>query len=223
MRVILALAVLLFSATAFAAETPHLTFVTEYVRELSNNEEMRELAAKEMAEPGTDKNAAIIRSATRIVLELNSQIVAMRGMTLNPPFDTVPASVAGFYDQKVQVYNRIIAIATTFMQGPKPGVDYGALAAEMPKLTPMIEYIDRALFQATPLIFMTLIADKPDPQGHMSRLRITRAECDALARTLQTDFGSKLEMSNQNYIVSSAGLLWFALTKKGYKCSDDPL
>jgi hypothetical protein len=113
-------------------------------------------------------------------------------------------------------------MATAFVTGPKPGVDYGALAADAPKLTATLEHIDRSLFQATPLIFATLIADKPDSQGHMSRLRITRAERDKLARFLQIDFGDKMNATDQNYIVSSASVLRDYLIKKGYKCSDDP-
>lgn len=222
MRVVIALAVLVFSATGLAAETSHLAFVSEYVREIGINEELRELAAKEMAEPSADKNAAIIRSGTRIVLELTSQIAMLKSMSLNPPFDGLPASVATFYDQKVKAYKQMIAMATAFTRGPKPGVDYGALAAEAPKLTAMIEYIDRSLLQATPLIFATLIDDKPDKEGHMSRLRITRAERDGLVRSLQISFGDKMDQTDQNWIVSSASVLRTYLAKKGYQCSDDP-
>jgi hypothetical protein len=222
MRFVIALAALLLSVTALAAETLHLTFVSEYVREIGVNEELRELAAKEVAEPGADKNAAMIRSGTRIVLELNSQVAMLKGMSLNPPFDKVPGAIAAFYEQKINAYNRMIAMASAFVQGPKPGVDYGALAAEAPKLTAMIEYIDRSIFQATPLIFATLIADKPDSQGRMSRLRITRAERDELVRSLQISFGEKMDQTDQNWIVSSATVLRDYLIKKGYKCSDDP-
>jgi hypothetical protein len=79
------------------------------------------------------------------------------------------------------------------------------------------------LFEATPLIFGMLIADKPDNQGHMSRLRITRAERDELSRKLQIEFGAKMDAVDQNYTVSSASVLRNYLSKKGYKCSDDPL
>jgi hypothetical protein len=222
MKSILALAVLFLSATVVAAETSHLTFVNEYVRELGVNEHMRELGEKDIGEQGADKNAAMIRSSTRIVLELTSQVAMLEGMTLNPPFDKVPASIAAFYKQKIEVHNQFIALATAFVSGPKPGVDYGALAADALKLTATLEHIDRSLFQATPLIFATLIADKPDSQGHMSRLRITRAERDKLARFLQIDFGAKMDQTDQNYIVSSASVLRDYLIKKGYKCSDDP-
>lgn len=224
MRFILVLvaALVALPVTRAAAETSQLAFVTEYVRELGVNEHMRELGEKDVAEPGADKNAAMIRSGTRIILELTSQIGILKSMTLNPPFADLPGTIANFYDQKIQVQQEFVGLATAFVSGPKPGVDYGALAAKAPKLTATLEYLDRALFQATPLIFATLIADKPDSQGHMSRLRITRAERDGLLRSLQIDFGAKMDSTDQNYIVSSATVLRDYLSKKGYKCSDDP-
>jgi hypothetical protein len=221
--VLAALLLLLLPATRAAAETSRLAFVTEYVRELGVNENMRALAEHDMAEAGADKNAAIIRSSTRIVLELSTQVSMLKGMTLDAPFDTLPASIAKFYEYKIQTHNQMIEIATALASGPKPGVDYGAMVAEAPKLTAMIEYLDRSLFQTTPLIFGVLIADKPDKQGHMSRLLITRAERNKLVQSLQLEFGKQLDVSDQNYIVSSAAILRDYLTKKGFKCSDDAL
>ena len=73
------------------------------------------------------------------------------------------------------------------------------------------------------MVFALLIADKPDNEGHMSRLRITRGERDELLRHLQLEFGAKMDSANQNYTVSSATVLRNYLSKKGYKCSDDPM
>jgi hypothetical protein len=213
-------------AATQAAQTSRLEFVSEYVRELGANEDMREIAAKEMAEAGTDKNsanAAIVRTSTRIILELNAQIAALKGMTLDGQFANVPQSIADFYQRKIEIYKQMRAMAQAFMSGPKPGVDYGAIAAKAPELTAMIEYIDQSLFKATPLVFAALIADKPDNQGHMSRLRITRAERDELLHHLQIEFGAKMDSAEQNTTVSSATVLRNYLSKKGYKCSDDPL
>jgi len=222
MRMIFAMAALVLLASRVAAETPRLTFVTEYVRELGANERMRELAQHDIAEAGADKNIAIIRSSTRIVLELNSQASAMKEMTLDEPFSYLPGAIAKFYEYKIAAHQRMIDMATAFASGPKPGVDYGAMVAEAPKLTATIEYIDRSLFQVTPTLFAMLISDKPDSQGHISRLRITRTERDQLVRKLQILFGDKLNRKDQNYIVSSASVLRDYLIKKGYKCSDDP-
>jgi hypothetical protein len=69
---------------------------------------------------------------------------------------------------------------------------------------------------------MTLIDPKPDKNNHMSRLIITRSERDQLVRTLKTGLGNKMDQANQNFIVSSATILRDFLTKKGYKCSDEP-
>jgi hypothetical protein len=217
-----------YPATASAAETSRLAFVTEYVRELGVNEDMRALAASDLdkiagkSEP-TDKNAAMIRGSTRIVLELTAQIGILKGMNLNKPFDGLPRNIAEFYDQKIMVHNQMNAMATAFLSGPKPGVDYSAMMAEAPKLTATLEYIDRALLQATPLIFATLIDEKPDKDGHVSRLTITRAQRDDLVRSLQISFGKKLDLSDQNLTVASASVLRDYLSRKGYKCSDEPL
>jgi hypothetical protein len=113
--------------TAANAETSHLTFVSEYVRELLANERSRAVAEKEIAEQGSDKNPAIIRNSTRIVLELRSQIGTLNGMTLNPPFAELPGSVAQFYAEEINVHNQFMAIAVALSSGPKPGVDYGAM------------------------------------------------------------------------------------------------
>jgi hypothetical protein len=214
------------SLGAQAAQTSRLEFVTEYVRELGANEDMRELGEKAMAEAGTDKNSAnsaIIRTSTRIILELNAQIAALKGMTLDGQFADVAKTLTDFYQMKIDIHKQFIALAQAFMSGPKPGVDYGAMAAKAPQLSATIEYIDQSLFKVTPLIFAALIADKPDNQGHMSRLRITRAERDDLLHHLQIEFGAKMESAEQNPTVSSATVLRNYLSKKGYKCSDDPL
>jgi hypothetical protein len=223
MRIGVFIFALISPAAAQAAETSRLEFVAEYIRELGANESMRELAARDIAETGTDKNSAMIRSSTRIILELNAQMTALEEIALDGQFVALPKNIADFYQQKIDIHKQLIAMASAFMSGPKANVDYGALAAKAPQLTATIEYIDRALFRATPLIFATLIADKPDNQGHMSRLRITRAERDELLRHLQIEFGAKMDSADQNYTVSSATVLRDYLSKKGYKCSDDPL
>lgn len=43
-----------------------------------------------------------------------------------------------------------------------------------------------------------------------------------LDRTIKLDFGKKLDEANQNYTVSAASTLYFYLTKKGYRGSDEP-
>jgi hypothetical protein len=224
LAVILILFVLSFPTAGMTQETPHLTFVSEYIRELSVNEHLRELSEREVtSEQDVNRFVAMIRGSTRITLELNAQLSMLKGMHLNEPLDHLTENIAAFYQQKIELHNSMIQLSTTFLSSPKPGVDYGALAAGAPKLTAKLEYIDRSLLQATPLIFATLIDNQPDRQGHMSRLIITRAERDELVRRLQISFGKKLDQENQNLLVSSAKVLRHDLAEAGYKCSDEPL
>src|SRR5437879_10258918 len=77
--------------SSFAAErpeTPHLAFVTEYVRELAATENVRASAEKELtqAKDATDSLVIAIHNSTLIQLELQSQIAMLKGMKLNQPF-----------------------------------------------------------------------------------------------------------------------------------------
>jgi len=199
---ILVLFALLLPTAGLTQQNAHLAFVSEYIRELGANESVRELSERELAsEKDVNQLVAGIRGSTRIILELKSQISMLKGMHLNKPFEQLTDHIAAFYQQKIDLHNSFIQLSTELLSGPKPGVDYGALTAEAPKITAGLEYIDRSLFQATPLIFATLIDMKPDKQGHASRLIVTRAEREQLVRSLQTSFGKKLDQQHQNLIV----------------------
>ena len=108
------------------------------------------------------------------------------------------------------------------MAGPKPGVDYDAIAAEAPKLTAEMEYIDTALFDAIPLVFATQIDPVPDSNNHMSKLIITNAQRNKLIADINSEFGAKLDQKDQGHIVGAAWLLRAYLGKeKGYSASDE--
>ena len=86
-----------------------------------------------------------------------------------------------------------------------------------------MEYIDQTLFQMTPLIFGTLIDLRANSENHVDHLTITKAERNKLVAPLEASFGKKFQAREQkNYVVSSAEVLGDLLTKKGFKCSDEP-
>jgi hypothetical protein len=75
---------------------------------------------------------------------------------------------------------------------------------------------------ATKLVFFMLIDDKPDKNGHASRLIITRAQRDQLIASLQAGFGKKMDKKgDQGYFVASGTVLRDALSD--HKCADDPM
>ena len=213
------------SHRATAQDNPQLAFVSEYVRQLSENESNRALSEKELAEVKDDGQTHLqttIRAATRNILALSSQIRMLQDMHLSGQLETVPGSIAEFYQEKIQAHQKMIDLASTMLAGPQPDVNYGALVAEAPKLTAKIEYIDHALFEATPLVFAALMDEKPDSKGHMSRLIITKMEKEQLLQKINSGFGDKLDQKNPNYLVGSAVLIRDFLTEKGYHCSDEP-
>lgn len=213
------------AASTFGAEKPetsHLAFVTEYIRELAAIDNIRASAEQELKQAKeSEKLSNAIHTSTLIQLELRSQSEMLKSMRLNPPFDTLIPNLTGFYEHKIALHQRLIDISSAFIEGPKPDVDYGKLAAELPKIRAELEYIDHAVFDVTPLMFAMLIDMKPDSRNHASHLIITKAERTKLIGNLNRSFGSKLDQKDQNFTVSSASVLKSYLLKD-YKCSDDP-
>jgi hypothetical protein len=90
----------------------------------------------------------------------------------------------------------------------------------MPEITATFEYIDESIFQMMVLVFALLIDEKPDSEGHMSHLSITKAQRQTLIDNINYLFGESLDKQNKNWTVSSAALLKSYLLKD-YKCIDE--
>jgi hypothetical protein len=223
--IVFALTFAVGSAPTFGAEkpeTPHLAFVTEYVRELAAIEDIRASGEKELEQGNKDEALSNgIHASTLIQLELRSQIAVLKGMHLKPPFDDLIPDLTGFYQHKIALHQKLIDISSAFVSGPKPGVDYGKMAAELPKIRAELDYVDHSLFDATPLVFATLVDQKADSKNHVSHLIITKEERAKLIDNLTGSFGSKLDAKDQNSIVAAASVLKGYLLKD-FKCSDEP-
>lgn len=211
------------ASAAQAQETPHLQFVTEYVRELSQIEELRQRAADNIANDPQHGFANCIADMTSLQMEYQSQIAAMKGITLSAPVSELPSQISAFYQMKVNLYGQFIEACSAMMSDrPKPGVDYSQISASLPKIRAQLEYVDRSLFQASPLIFATLVDRRADSAGHVSHLVISNAERTELLHEMDTEFGGKLDdVSNAGYVVQSAGIVK-AYLLKDFKGSDDP-
>jgi hypothetical protein len=107
------------------------------IRELGELERLRSLAFDELKADANNRNqmASCVRNSTRFQLELRTQISMMRGMKLNPPFAELPAQISEFNEKRIDLYNRMGEGCATILAGPKPNIDYGAVAAEVPKIT----------------------------------------------------------------------------------------
>jgi len=205
-------------------ETPHLEFVTEYIRELAAVERIRAAGEEENNQDKKDDKlpfAGVIHTSTMFELELGSQVRMLKGMRLNKPHDYLIPNITAFYERKIVLWRRMREISSDFIGGPKNGVDYSKPAAEMPQIRGELDFIDQSLFEATPGVFATLIDMKEDSKGHASHLIITKEEKARLISKLDDSFGAKLDQKDQNYTVSAASVLKGYLNKD-FKCSDEP-
>jgi hypothetical protein len=206
-----------------SSETPHLRFVTEYVRELAEIEEIRADFDRQMgARKGAEEAFSISSySFTRMSLELKSQAAILGRMHLNEPFDFLIPSLTEMYSEKVVIFKRLLETDRAMLQGPKDGVDYSKMASEIPELRAKLDDIDNSILKVTPAVFMTLIDSRPDSQNHLSHLIITRAERAELLDYINSAFGEKLSQKNPPYLVGVAVVLRDGLLKD-YKCADEP-
>jgi hypothetical protein len=205
-------------------ETPHLEFVTEYIHELAAVERIRAAGEDENNQDKKDDKlpfASSVHTSTLFELELRSQVTMLKSMRLNKPFDFLIPNITAFYERKIVLWRKMREISSAFIGGPKDGVDYGKLAAEMPQIRGELDFIDQSLFEATPGVFATLIDMKEDSKGHASHLIITKEEKARLISKLDDSFGAKLDQKDQNHTVSAASVLKGYLNKD-FKCSDEP-
>jgi hypothetical protein len=222
--VVLALGVFAATQPCYAAadyNSQPYEFVSDFIHTLGALEKIRAEAEADM-KSGENSFEGCIRSTEAFQLELNGDIASLNGIHLTEKMSGVPNQFAQFFSYKRDLYRKLQDNCSAMLSGPKPGVDYGALATNTPKITAQMEYLDESLFKGSPLVFATLVSDKPDAQGHMSHLSISKEQRDSLARTIKLEFGKKLDAENQNYLVSAASTIYFYLAKKGFKGSDEP-
>lgn len=206
-----------------------IAFVQEYIRELITNEASQDDAKNEVAKAGavTTKQLEVgDEVGTRAALDLATEASVVRSIHLSAPYAKVPQMLAEFRDEEAALYRRIAAISSEMLSatvsGPQPGVNYTALVREVPQLTARRQFIDKSLFEDTPMFaYMLLDEAHPDKHGLVTRLIITCHERVAMIANLDTSFGRKLTEKQQDYFVSSAWVMKSFLTNKLYHCADE--
>jgi hypothetical protein len=204
-------------------ETPHLRFVKEYVHELMEDESLKVTGQKELSEAKTTEEqiSTGIYFSKSVQLELGSQIRMLNGMRLAKLFETLIPDLIGFYQRQVELHQSLIDINSKFIAGPRSAVDYSALAAKLPQIRAELEQTQKAVFEATPLVFMTLIDPKPDSQDHVSHLLTTKAEKADLQDQLDIMLKDEPDKGDHDYYIGAAMVLRGGL-QKAHKCADEP-
>lgn len=210
-------------ATVPQRETPHLLFVKEYVRELIFDEELKTNGLKQLGEAKTTgaQISTGIYFSKSVQLELRSQILTLKSMRLAKPYETLIPGLVSFYQHEIDLHQNLIDLSSKVIAGPRPGVDYQALSGKIPQIRAEIDATQKALFEWTPLIFMTLIDPNPDSLDHVSHLVITTAEKSDLEDYLGIILKDKPDKGDQDFYVGAAMVLRAGL-QKGHKCADEP-
>ncbi|PSH04287.1 MAG: hypothetical protein CXZ00_07960 [Acidobacteria bacterium] len=163
-----------------------------------------------------------IHCSTALQLERRLQIRRLNQMHLGGQFKTLIPFLTSTYQSQIELYQRLIIISTAMLSEPKPGVDYGKLAAEVPEIQAKLEFLDKAIFEVVPLVAATLIDPKPDSKNYVNHLLISQAEKASLVSDIDRDFGKWMYEKNPDYSSAAAKILKTFLEEKGFKCSDEP-
>ena len=218
---------------AHATETSPVEFTREYARELGVMERLRVSAESEAKQKEEDSFARTINQLTMMIhystsmqIELGGNIAVLKGMELDGRFASVARDLVASYQEEIELLDRWREISKAMISaqvgGPKPDHDYGAMVAEVPQLRASLESLDKQFVALSGLVFAALLDMRPDKEGHVSHLIITRDERAELLRQLTSDFGSKLDQKKGNSSVTDAAGLLSDLLKKDFKCSDEP-
>jgi hypothetical protein len=101
-----------------------VSFVKEYIREITTNEALMTSLQKELSEAKTrnEQFSTGIYASKSIQLELRSQIAMLKSMRLDPPYETLIPDLVGFYQHEIELHQSLLEISSKFLAGPKPGV-----------------------------------------------------------------------------------------------------
>lgn len=210
-------------AQAQTGTQPEIQFVSDYIRALGEIEHVRAEGEGEL-KTATSPNEQFSSCVHTAQLQMHAAADAANlaaTYKLTGDSKETPSLLVKYYATKGEMFNSLSSICQTMLQGPKPGVDYGKLMADMPKLRADMEYADKNLLPMSVLVFSALISATPDKQGHMSRLIVTKKERDDLVRQINLNF-TGLDAKEANYTVSAVAILRDYLVRKGYTCTDDP-
>src|SRR5271169_62848 len=209
----------------FNENNPRIQLASECVRELEVLYQLQETAKKEFAEDpsGTGKITTGIRVGTRTVFEMNDSIHRLDMIAVDSQWAQMRDLLKGFDAERISTVQEMNQMSKAMLSDPKPGVDYGAMAAHAPELTAQIEQIDKTIFTMAQPMFYALVDDQRlSPDGKLYHLLLTKKERADMIRLIDNAFGPELENKNATHIVNAAWAIKYGLTRPNYKSADEP-
>ena len=172
-------------------------FIGLYVHQLAELETIRDRAEADLIiGDASDRVLECVGYAERADLELGAAINGLKNVRVTSQYaeaSDAPEAIVAFYEQKRDLFRQMSGVCTAVASGPKPGVDYQALPAQIAKIRARMEFVDRGQLNASTLAFFTLLSATPDKFGKMSHLSITNEQKAALLSQIENSFGAKLD------------------------------
>src|SRR5262249_26459380 len=136
-----------------------IELVSEFVRELDVLYSLQETAKKELAEDNSSQGTLVtsIRVGSRTVFDMNDSINRLDQISVEGPWAEVRDLLKQSHEQRILLVQEMIQMSKAFLEGPKPGVNYGAITGRAPELTAQIEHLDKTMFTMAKALFFGLV------------------------------------------------------------------
>jgi hypothetical protein len=209
-------------------KSARIAFANEFIRELSSAQRMRESFTKEHAvnASASDKMSTIIRASTQTSLELDTNVQMLDKIELDPQLDAARTDLQNAYKQQISIHHEIVADAQLLLSevtnGPKSDVKYDSIVSHIPELIAQNNHLDEIIFNASQAVALGLIDDKPNKNGLLDHLILTKQQREAMIKSIETQFKSATNNKNENYSTRAAWLIHDEVLKGTRKSADDP-
>jgi hypothetical protein len=214
-----------FTSAQSQEKNPRVQLVSEFIRELEILYRLQETAKKEVAENNSTAGQLTtgIRVGTRTLFEMDDSVRRLDMIAVDGQWAKFRDLLKQLHTHRIAVMQEMTQMAKTMLSEPKPGVDYGAMAAHAPELTAQVEQIDKSMFDIAQAFFFALVDERRvGADGNLHHLLLTKKDRAAMVELIDKIFGPTLEDKNATNIVSAAWVIKYGLKGPNYKSADEP-
>ena len=199
-------------------KTARIALAQEFVRELEVLYRLQETAKKEFAEHSSGAG----KLTTDTLFEMNDSINRLSMINVDARWAEFRDALKKLHRERIVLVHEMNQMSKTLLAGPEPDVNYGKLTARAPEITAQVEQIDKIIFTIAKAMFFALVDDdRRGADGKLHYLILTKKDRTSMVQLIDKTFGPTLEDKNASYIVSSAWVIKYGLTRPNYKAADE--
>jgi hypothetical protein len=201
-----------------AQKTARIALAQEFVRELEVLYRLQETAKKAFAEHSSGAG----KLTTDTLFEMNDSINRLSMINVDARWAEFRDALKKLHRERIVLVHEMNQVSKTLLAGPEPDVNYGKLTARGPEITAQVEQIDKIIFTISKAMFYALVDDdRAGADGKLHHLILTKKDRTSMVQLIDKTFGPTLEDKNASYIVSSAWVVKYGLTRPNYKAADE--